>query len=292
MKVVVTGGSGRAGGYIIADLLKHGYDAVNADITPPRPDSPGVRASEKTGKAVRFLKTDTTDFGEVTAALKGADAVIHMSAIPSPVSVPEHRVFAINMLSDWNVLEAAEVHGIRKVVKASSINAVGAVFSHGIVETEYLPIDEDHPTRAEDGYSQSKWLGEEMSEAFCRRRPMQIASMRFHGLWDRARQKEFRETGDKTNVTGRQAMHFWGWVDIAEAARATVLALEKDWTGHEAFFINATDTTLEVPTEEALAEAYPKSPLRRALPGFTSPISIEKARDVLGWDANVTWRDA
>ena len=55
-----------------------------------------------------------------------------------------------------------------------------------------FPIDEEHPTRAEDSYSQSKWLGEEMADGFCRRRDMQIASMRFHALMDDERQADLR----------------------------------------------------------------------------------------------------
>ena len=161
--------------------------------------------------------------------MKGVDAVIHMAAIPNPLGAPEHEVFRVNMASDWNVLEAAEIHGIRKVVKASSINAVGAVFSKRRVAPLYFPIDEEHPTRAEDSYSQSKWLGEEMADGFCRRREMQIASMRFHALMEESRQADLRTQGDTTTVDGRTAKEFWGWTDIGEAATACRLALETDW---------------------------------------------------------------
>ena len=191
--------------------------------------------------------------------MKGVDAVIHMAAIPNPLGAPEHEVFRVNMTSDWNVLEAAEVHGIRKVVKASSINAVGAVFSKERVDPAvFSRSTRSTRRRAEDSYSQSKWLGEEMSDGFCRRREMQIASMRFHALMDDARQADLRDNGDTTTADGRTAKEFWGWTDIGEAATACRLALEVDWTGHEAFFINATDTVLTVPTEEAIGRGLPR----------------------------------
>ncbi len=75
------------------------------------------------------------------------------------------------MMANWNVLEAAEVHGIGRICMASSVNAVGAGWGSKLYTPEYYPVDEKHPTRAEDAYSQSKWLGEEMGEAFVRRRP-------------------------------------------------------------------------------------------------------------------------
>ena len=288
MKVLVTGGSGLAGSYIVQELLAHGYEVVATDIA-----SPGWarRGATDPGEAA-FIRTDATDLGQMVAVMKGADAVIHMAAIPNPLAAPEHEVFRVNMTSDWNVLEAAEVHGVRKVVKASSINAVGAVFSKERVDPLYFPIDEEHPTRAEDSYSQSKWLGEEMADGFCRRRDMQIASMRFHALMDDERQADLRDNGDTTTVDGRTAKEFWGWTDIGEAATACRLALEVDWTGHEAFFINATDTVLTVPTEEAIAAAYPGVEIRSPLPGFASAISVEKAKDMLTWDPRRTWRAA
>ena len=110
------------------------------------------------------MRVDTTDLGAVIAITRGAEAIIHMAAIPSPTKDPEAEVFRVNMMSNWNVLEAAEIHGITKLVMASSINAVGAGFSPAELDLPaYLPIDEELPTRAQDGYALSKWLGEEMA---------------------------------------------------------------------------------------------------------------------------------
>ena len=230
MRITVTGGSGRAGAYVIPELLAHGHTVVNADRVP----------GESSG--ARFMRADITDFNDTLAALESAQAVVHLAAIPSPMQDPERRVFEVNMISNWNVLEAAAILGIGKIVMASSINALGAGFSHEIVPPEYFPIDEEHPTRVEDAYSQSKWLGEQMADAFCRRRPLQIASMRFHGLWDEETQRQYRAK-PWDSVDGRSAMGFWGWVDRRDAARACRLAVETDWQGHEVFFINGAETT-------------------------------------------------
>ena len=217
-----------------------------------------------------------------------------MAAIPNPRMAPEHEVFRVNMASNWNVLEAAEVLGIEKIVMASSVNAVGAVFSKGITPRPYFPMDEDHPTFNEDSYSLSKWLGEEMAETFVRRRPgnVQIASMRFHGLMDRERQAAMNAQPARTGAFDSNAMHFWGWTDITEAARACVLAIEADFGGHEAFFINGEDTSADEPTEELIKKVYPEAEIRSAMPGNATAISVDKAKRLLGWNPKVTWRDA
>ena len=135
-----------------------------------------------------------------------------------------------------------------------------------------------------------------MADSFIRRNPgaMQIASMRFHWLATREEQRErkLQKTPSKTNPMRRNAMDFWGWSDIEESAAACRLALEFEWDGHEAFFINGADTFLEIPTEEAIAQAFPDSEIRSPLPGVTSAISTAKAARILGWKPERTWRDA
>lgn len=286
--VYVTGATGRAGEYIIKDLLDHGYDVVGVDKNAPGGTN-AVRSQDYI-----FKTADVTDFGQVLSTMKGCDAVIHMAAIPNPIMAPEHEVFRVNMTSNWNVLEAAEVIGIKKIVLASSVNAVGAVFSKGISPRPYFPIDEEHPTLNEDAYSLGKWLGEEMAETFVRRRPgeVQIASMRFHGLMERERQAALNVAPERSGLTGGAPKHFWGWSDIAESARACVLAIEADFGGHEAFFINGEDTAVDEPTEELIRELYPTAEIRTPLPGNTSAISVEKAKKLLGWEPKATWRDA
>ncbi len=284
MKILVTGGSGRAGEYIMAELAAQGHTCVNADVAPPKPDMHDSGAL--------FQRVDFTDYGQTVSVMQGVDAVVHMAAIPAPNTDAEHTVFRVNMLSNWNVLEAAELYGVKKIVMASSINAVGAGWGAEIFVPEYFPVDEAHPPRVQDAYSQSKWLGEQMADAFCRRRPdLQIASMRFHALWNPETARNHMENGNKTDTSGRAAMGFWSWVGRHDAARACRLALEADFGGHEAFFINAKDTVLELPTEEAIKREYGDVNYRRPLPDFTSPLDISKAARLLDWEPVESWRE-
>jgi len=104
--VFVTGSTGKAGKYIVKDLLDNGYDVVGVD----RNDPDGVGASHS--KGYTFKIAEVTDFGQVVSAMKGCDTVIHMAAIPNPRVGPEYEVFRVNMMANWNVLEAAEILGI------------------------------------------------------------------------------------------------------------------------------------------------------------------------------------
>jgi nucleoside-diphosphate-sugar epimerase len=273
--VVVTGGSGRAGQYVVAELKAAGHEVLNVD--------------QKPGEGARFLQADLTDLGQTVAALNGADRVVHLAAIPGPGRHPESVVFGRNVMSAWNVLEAAEILGIEKLVLASSVNAVGLSYSRHRIRPAQFPVDETQPPRPEESYSLSKWVGEEMAAAFARKRRVQIASFRFHALWDTSRRKS-SEPPQPDPLRG--AHDLWGYTDFRDAARACRQALEADWEGHEAFFLTAADTTLGIPTMEAIRLAYPDVPVRRELPGFASAFDISKAERRFGWKPEFSWRDA
>ncbi len=275
--VVVTGGSGRAGAYIIRELAEHGRRVRNVDRRGPDRELPA-----------RLYRADLTDLGQTVAALEGAEGVVHLAAIAYPGGDPPQVVFQTNVSSTWNVLQAAELLAIPKLVLASSVNAIGLAYSKENVPPQYFPVDEAHPTRAEDSYSLSKWVGEQIADGFARRRAVQIASFRFHGLWDTQAESGHRRSAPTDPAQG--AKQFWGYTDLTDAARACRMALEADWTGHEVFFIAATDTWLALPTREAIAATFPSVPLRDELSGFTSAFDCGKAERLFGWRHQHSWR--
>src|SRR5262249_18797556 len=150
--IVVTGGSGRAGRSVIPELAEAGYQVRNVDRRP--------------SEGARFFDADMEGLGQTLEALRGADAGGHLAAIPSPGRHPESVVFRRNVISTWNVLEAAELLGIEKLVLASSVNAVGLSYSEHRIEPVSFPVDEMQPARPEESYSVSKWVGEQMADAF------------------------------------------------------------------------------------------------------------------------------
>ena len=159
-KIVVTGGRGKAGRACVKDLLAHGYDVFNIDPVAPAE------------KLCPFILADLADFGQAIEALSSVDfgphdvaGVVHLAAIPTPMRYTNSVTFANNILSTYNVFEAARRLGIKNIVWASSETVLGLPFD---VPPVYVPIDEEAPGRPESAYSLSKLLGEEMAKQFCR----------------------------------------------------------------------------------------------------------------------------
>ena len=276
MTVAITGGLSQTGEYLIPELATAGHEPVCVDLA--------VRAP----LASRYRQADVSDLGQTLHALDRADAVVHLARHGS-LSAPE-QLFGGNVMQTWNVLQAAEILDVGKVVLASSINAIGAAFNLSLIAPEYLPLDEGHPTRAQDPYSLSKWVGEQIADGFARRRRVQIASFRLHALM---RDGELAEhclaRGEDPR---RYAGDFWSYTSLRDAARAMRLALEAEWQGHEVFFVNAADTCLTIPTTDAIRLHYPTVGVREELPGFRSAISTEKAGRYFDWHPLVSWREA
>lgn len=153
-RVIVTGGSGKAGRAVVADLAEHGLDITSVDVAASLlPDDP-------------TLVADLTDLGQTIEALRGADAVVHLAAIPAPDILPQGETFRTNMMSTYNVFTAAAQLGLSRVVWASSETLIGIPFEREA--PRYAPIDEEHPRLPESHYALSKLAGEVIAAQFSR----------------------------------------------------------------------------------------------------------------------------
>ena len=282
MRVVVTGAAGRLGRAVVGLLAGRGIDLLAVDREPVH--SPGVQA----------LRADLCDLGQAYGALAGAGAVVHLAAIPAPVGRPPEEVYRTNILSTFNVFEAAANLGIRRVVYASSVSALGFPWQHRWSEPLYLPIDETHPLLPQDAYGLSKAQGEGIAEAYCRREAGSAASLRFstvltEGAYDPLLAGVRRDPGTSAQL-------LWSYVDLRDAAWACHLALEASFDGHVPLFITATDTTSELPSDTLLDRYYPGVPRRRPLwdaPPLAEHWSLldgTRAREVIGYRPEYTWR--
>jgi nucleoside-diphosphate-sugar epimerase len=271
MLIAVTGGTGRVGRAVIAAALAAGDRVVSLDRAEP--DLANLP------EGVEYRQVDTTDHGDLVAGIRGADALIHLAAYPSPRGHPDHVVHNNNVVSSYNALSAAVELGIRRICQASSINATGAAYSRW-PRYDYLPLDERHPTYAEDPYSLSKWMCEEQGDCFARlHRELSIASMRFHGV------VESREVAiERLGAGPALAKHLWGYTRAGAAALACVASLTAGFSGHEAFYLVAPRTMMPgQPTTELVARHYPDVPLRRSLRGEEGLYDCSKAERMLGW---------
>jgi len=281
MRVAVTGGSGKLGRAVVADLLEHDIEVLNLDIQAPR------------DPRVAFTRVEFTDFGQTLEALMridgrhdGIDAIVHLAAIPGPGMVPNNRIFANNVISTYNVFSAARDAGIRNIVWASSETVLGLPFD---TPPPYLPADEEFPARPETAYSLGKDLEEEMARQFCRWDPgLKMIGLRFSNIMEPADYADFPSYDADPML---RKWNLWTYIDARDGAQAVRRALELDAKGMDVFQIANADSVMTRSSAELAAEVYPGVPVRKALGQNEALVSIDKARRILGYEPTHSWRD-
>jgi nucleoside-diphosphate-sugar epimerase len=247
-----------------------------------------------------FVRVDLTSYGETIDALFGEndpsagpdqaatpafDALVHLAAIPAPGIVSDVATFHNNILSTFNVFQAARRAGIRNIVYASSETVLGLPFD---VPPPYIPVDEEYPARPESVYSLVKHLEEQMAIELVRWDPMlKIIALRFSNVMDPEDYAEF--PAFDADATLRK-WNLWGYIDGRDGAQAVLKALELDTVGFDRFIIAAADTVMSRSNSELVAEIFPGVPVAPDLGEHDTLLSIDKARRVLGYDPQHSWR--
>ncbi|GAB5587409.1 hypothetical protein Unana1_02309 [Umbelopsis nana] len=273
-KIVVTGGSGKAGRAVVKDLVAHGYEVVNVDILPSKEDI-----------GVPFVLVDLNKFSEVLEVLKGQDAVVHLAAIPAPGIKSEEETFSNNILSTYNVFQAACDLKLKKVVWASSETILGLPFE--IADPVYAPIDEKSPLLPESSYSLTKVLGEEMARQFHRRYNIPFLGLRFSNIMEPHDYEKFSEY--QQDPSTRQ-WNMWGYIDAADAAQSCRKAVEASLDKADFYIIAAEDTCMTKANRDLLAQYFPKTRIAKStLSPRETLLSIDKAKEELGFKPEWTW---
>ncbi|PCN48753.1 UDP-glucose 4-epimerase [Curtobacterium sp. 'Ferrero'] len=280
---MVTGGSGKLGRAVVRHLDEHGYDVVLVDRVPS-PDKPD---------GVQFVRTDLGDHGQVLNVLLGVDdrydhvdAVVHLAAVPAPGQVPDVALITNNVTASINVFHAARAARIKNVVWASSETLLGIPM--GEHHPPYLPVDEEFPVRPQSSYSLGKAVEEEMARHFTRWDPeLKMVGLRFSNVMDETDYPSFPWDADPEAKT----FNLWSYIDSRDGAQAVRRALEADLTGFEAFIIANTDTVMDTPTIELVERYVPDIERRSEIDGVSSLLSSEKARELLGFVPEHSWRD-
>lgn len=272
MKVVVTGGSGKAGRWVVEGLRRAGRHVLNVDRKHDGSDHG------------QCLLTDLTDPGQAYDALADADAVVHLAAIPAPEIRPAAETFRINMLSTYNVFAAAEAHGLARVVYASSETVLGLPFD---TPPAFAPIDESHPPRPESSYSLAKLAGETLAQQFVRRTGVPYVGLRISNIME---PQDYRAFPSYQHDARLRKWNLWGYVDARDVAAACERSLEADVSGHEVAIIAADDTCMTRDSADLMAEVFPEVPLTRELQGRETLLAIDHARAVLDYAPRYRWQ--
>ncbi|NBI46393.1 MULTISPECIES: NAD-dependent epimerase/dehydratase family protein [Burkholderia] len=290
-RVIVTGGSGLAGKWVVENLVEHGHEVMNLDRVPmPK-------------RTARTLITDITDAGQVFNALasstapvefaddlepKPIDAIVHFAAIPRIMVTPDNEVYRINVMGTYNILDAAAKLGIRKVILASSETTYGVVFAHRHRDPAYFPLDEDYPVDPMDSYATSKVVNEVTAKAFQARTGADIYCLRIGNVLDPEDYAKFPGWLKDPALRKRIA---WSYIDGRDLAEACRLAIETDGLGFEIMNVAADDVSSDLPSRVLLERYYPGVPVKRPIGEFETLLSNEKLKRLLGWRQRHQWRE-
>ncbi len=275
-KVLVTGGSGLLGRYVVADLQANGHGVTVLDRKPPAPGVP-------------YIEADIMDLPAVEAAVAKHEAVVHLAGLDLAIPATGEDFMRVNTMGTWHVLQAAEKAGLKKVVACSSVAATGLGEMRWDWPPQYLPVDEMHPSRPVHPYSVSKHVVEEIAQSFARRGALEVICLRpvlvlFPPLIDMVVQRE---------RSGFRWIYYY--VTPEDTARAFRLALEATGVAYDALFVTATDNASEYSTLEMVRRnrvtPFPemRAPALYAKNPRASVFDPERAKRVIGFETATDW---
>lgn len=283
MNIVVTGATGGAGSWIVEHLASEGHDVVGVDLERP------PRGREN----VAFLAADLSEQGQAWEAILAhdPDAVVHAAGIPRMGETTGTETFLTNVETTYHVFEAAGRAGA-DVVWASSESLYGMPFAAEPFLPDYLPIDEAHPMRPEDGYGASKLVGEELAAKTVRKHGISVASIRPSWIQYPGEYRAIDGRTDFDPETADRSGNFWSYVDVRDVVSIVDAALEAEIDGHESYHAMAAENYLGRPTADVIEAVFGDLPDDCDLEGDESAFSTAKARRELGWEPVHSWREA
>lgn len=292
-KVIITGGSGRLGRAVVAGFAAAGHDVVSLDRGLPEEPVPGVDY-----RSIDLMNAEATHvaFKEISP-----QAVVSLAAMAVPFMAPEEVLLQTNATIAHNVTSAAVESGATRVVLASSPSIMGYGSPGGWVP-EKLPLDENETPRPWHAYGLSKYVAEQIAAMFAAKMgpqsPVKFASFRpcfviAEEEWDGAPTQQGHTVAERLQDPKLSAPALFNYVDARDVADFLLLLLERfDRVENGAvFFVGAKDAMATRPLSEIIPEIYPElASLATGLTGDSPAFSIEKAREVIGWEPKRSWR--
>ena len=232
-KVLVIGGSGFIGGFVVSELLKHQVSEVVIYDNFARGKSTNIIESLKDPRcSVYPFGGDVRETDILDTAMKGIDYVFHLAAMWLLHCKDYPRTaFDVNIAGTFNVLEACVKNNVKKLISSSSASVYG--------DASEVPMTESHPFNNKNFYGATKIAGEAMATAFNDRYGLEVVSLRYMNVYGPGQDQHAVysgvvpimlnkiEAGEQPviNGDGSQAYDF---VYVEDVAKANICALESD----------------------------------------------------------------
>jgi nucleoside-diphosphate-sugar epimerase len=277
MKVLITGAAGRLGSEVTRHIQSAGID---------------FRATDRRGGRDLLFDVEVADIRVREACyplVEGCDAVVHLANHPNAIVADAQTVFNENCAMNMNVFQAAMEAGAKRIIFASSIQAISGArkFDDSVDEQEpsslpYLPLDGNAPANPGNPYAASKVGGEMLLQYFRKFHGLCGVAVRFPMLVPRdsisIRLRSLDQLGRGANLD--EAFTF---LSFADAARLIVALLRTPIDGYHAYFPAAREPWLQMPIPQIVSRFYPNVPLRRPIDELNSLIDLSQIERDTGW---------
>ncbi|KAG8157034.1 hypothetical protein KVR01_013024 [Diaporthe batatas] len=281
-RIIVTGGSGKAGKYVVQSLLDKGYEVLNLDLAPIHGDLGESQVYSALMSHFRLTEPFHESLNEAPSA------VIHLAGVARNMLVPDSELFRINTMGTYNIIEAACRFGVKKIMLASSICVYGVTFAEGDADFVSFPVEESTETRPTDVYSLSKLCAERTAQSFASRFNIDIYAFRIGAI---IAPEEYERVFDSyVKQPARWKVHGWSYTDARDLGRMCALGIQGDGLGFQVFNAVNNEITNTRDTGEFLRDQCPGTPFTRDIGAREAPISNHKMRLLLGFEEEHKWR--
>ncbi|AXI45241.1 nucleoside-diphosphate-sugar epimerase [Sulfitobacter sp. SK012] len=290
MRILFTGGSGKAGKHAISYLIEKGHRILNVDQTVL--DHPGVenRIADVTDAGQMFdIMASYSGYDELESGtgVPRFDAVVHFAAIPRLLMTSDNECYRVNTLGTYNVIDAAIKFGVRKIIFASSETTYGICFADGERKPEYLPIDEEHPVIPEDSYAMSKVVNEVTARSFQKRSGYDIYGLRINNVIEpHEYEQDFPAYIADPSLRRR---NIFAYIDARDLGQMVDRCLETDGLGFQIFNASNDDHSV-AESSSALIERYYQGVPVGDIGSSETFFSNKKAKTVLNFKPEHSWR--
>jgi UDP-glucose 4-epimerase len=295
--VFITGGAGFIGMHVMPMLLEKGYKVRLFDSMGFRANRDEVMALVESGD-IELIDQDVRYGGAVQRAIKGCTHAVHLAAVSINKSVADpDESLDINLIGNHNVIAAAAEEGVQRLVYASSASVYG--------DPPSLPMFEDGPVDPLTPYCISKLAGEQLCGFYERQKGLSWLALRFFNVYGPGQKVTAYYTsvinhfvarvarGEPPVIDGKgeQSMDF---IHVHDIARSVVAALDCEGSNMPVNIGTGIDTSIaevaQILIKAIDADVEPIFNPRDVLVSRRAA-SIERAREVLGWEPTISVED-